>query len=187
MAEAPPAPELEGFVRGYVGFVERSSAPLRRLEAPSGTAVLIVNFGDAFEVGAPGRPVTMHAGSFVGRMSKLPAAVSFVGTSAGIQVDFTPLGAQMFCGCAMSDLPDPAIALVDVFGAEGSTLTEMLAEAPGWDARFDLLDAAILRRYSLAPEPPPAIAWAWRMLELSDGSVSIGGLTERIGTPTRPT
>lgn len=180
MAEAEPAPELQGLVKGYTGFVERSAVPLRRLEPPSGTAVLIVSFGAPFEVGAPGRAVVEHDASFVGRVSKLPATVSFAGTSAGIQVDFTPPGIQMFCGCAMHEVPDPAVALEDLLGADGRRLTEMLADAPGWDARFELLDAAILRRYAIVPEPPAGVAWAWRMLELSGGRAGIGELTRRL-------
>jgi AraC-like DNA-binding protein len=186
MADAPPAPELAGLVRGYTGFVERSDAPLRRLEPPSGTAVLIVSFGAPFDVSAPGRPVTTHGESFIGRVSQLPATVEFVGTSAGIQVDFMPLGVQMFCGLPMDEVPDPAVGLGDLFGAEGALLTELLAGAPDWDTRFDLLDTAILRRYAQAPEPPAGVAWAWRTLELSGGRARVGDLSERLGwTPRR--
>jgi AraC-like DNA-binding protein len=186
MAGAPPAPELAGLVRGYTGFIERSEAPLRRLEPPSATAVLIVSFGAPFEVSAPGRPVTAHEESFIGRVSRLPATVEFVGTSAGIQVDFTPLGVQMFCGLPMDEVPDPAVRLDDLIGADGPVLTELLADAPDWDTRFDLLDAAILRRYARVPEPPTGIAWAWRMLEVSGGRTRVGALSERLGwTPRR--
>ena len=174
-----------GLVRGYTGFVEWSAKPVRRLEAPSGTAVLIVNFGVPFEVAAPGTAPVDLAGSFIGRVSKRPATVSFAGTSAGIQVDFTPLGVQMFCGCAMDEVPDPAIEVEELIGRAGPLLTEELAQAPDWETRFDLLDAAILRRFAEVPEPPAGIAWAWRMLELSDGRVSVGHLGERLGWPPR--
>jgi AraC-like DNA-binding protein len=183
MADAPPAPELAGLVRSYTGFVESAVRPLRRLEPPSGTAVLIVSFGAPFAVGAPGVDATEHAGSFIGRVSKRAATVSFVGTSAGIQVDFTPLGIQMFCGCAMDEVPDPAVGLDEVLGPTGPLLTEELALAPDWETRFALLDAAILSRYAEVPEPPAGIAWAWRMLELTDGRVSVGRLGERLGWP----
>jgi AraC-like DNA-binding protein len=185
MADAPPVPELAGLVRGYIGFIERSDAALRRLEPPSGTAVLIISFGAPFDVSAPGRAVTTHDESFVGRVSRLPATVEFVGTSAGIQVDFTPFGVQMFCGLPMDEVPDPATGLADLLGTEGSLLTEMLADAPDWDTRFDLLDAAILRRYARAPEPPAGVAWAWRMLELSGGRARVGDLSERLGWAPR--
>jgi AraC-like DNA-binding protein len=185
LAEAPPAPALAGLVRGYVGFVETSAIPLRRLEAPSGHPVLIVNFGAPLEVGAPGRPTMVHADSFVARLSDLPATTAFSGTSAGVQVNFTTLGLHLFCGLAMDELPDPAIALAEILGADGRLLTETLADAPDWEARFDVLDAAIERRFADARPTAAYVEWAWRALEASAGRVEIGWLSERIGCSHR--
>jgi AraC-like DNA-binding protein len=185
LAEAAPAAPLAELVRGYVGFVETASATLRRREPPSGTAVLIVNFGVPLEVGAPGRTSRSHADSFVARLSELPATTAFIGTSAGVQVDFTPLGLHLFCGLALDELPDPAVGLNDVLGDEGRRLTEMLEAAPGWDARFDLLDALIARRVAAARPATPSIEWAWRALEVSAGAVEIGALRERLGCSPR--
>jgi len=156
MAEAPPAPRLAGLVRGYTGFVERSMVPLRRREVPSPTAVMIVNFGAPLEVEAPGVRAESHPGSFLARVSELPATTEFTGTSAGVQVDFTAIGAHLFCGLAMSDLPAPSVGLEELLGEEGRLLTDELEDAPGWEARFDLLDAAIERRVAAAASRRPA-------------------------------
>ena len=180
LAEAPPAPGLERLVRGYVGFVETSTGPLCRRETPSGTAVLIVNFGVPLEVGAPSRPTVAHADSFVARVSDLPATTAFRGTSAGVQVDFTPLGLHLFCGLAMDELPDPAVALTDLLGDEGRRFTEILEDAGDWEARFDLLDALILRRVGAARPFAPSVEWAWRTLEASGGTVEVGVLNQRL-------
>jgi len=185
LAAAPPAPELRELVRGYVGFVETSPDPLRRREAPSGTAVMILNFGVPLEVGAPNRPTIAHAGSFVARVSELPATTAFQGTSAGVQVDFTPLGLHLFCGLAMDELPDPAVALAELLGEDGRRLTELIEDAGDWDARFDLLDAAILERVAAARPPRPSVQWAWSALEASAGRVEIGVLSDRIGCSRR--
>ena len=185
MAEASPGRGLEGLVRGYVGFVETSAVPLRRREPPSGTAVLIVNFVVPLEVGAPGRPTKVHADSFVARLSDLPARTAFTGTSAGIQVDFAPLGLHLFCGLAIDELPDPAVGLTELLGAGGRRLTEALEDAPDWQSRFDLLDAAIERRFAIARPPTPSVEWAWRALEASAGGVEIRRLSERIGCSRR--
>ena len=185
LAEAPPAPGLAGLVRGYAGFVETSAVPLRRRETPSGTSVLIVNFGAPLEVGAPGRPTVLHAESFVARLSDLPATTAFSGTSAGVQVDFSPLGLHLFCGLAIDELPDPAVGLTELLGVEGRRLTEILEDAPDWESRFDLLDAAIGRRFAAARSPTPSVEWAWSALEASAGGVEIGRLSERIGCSRR--
>jgi AraC-like DNA-binding protein len=181
MSKAPPAPGLAGIVRGYTGFVERSATPLRRREVPSPTTVLIVNFGVPLDVAAPGVHAESHSDSFLARVSELPATTEFTGVSAGVQVDFTAIGAHLFCGIEMSDLPAPAISLEDLLGADGRRLTDALAEATGWEERFDLLDAVIGRRVAEAPEPTPSIEWAWGTLSASGGRVPIGSLTERIG------
>ncbi len=185
LAEAPPGPGLEGFVRHYVGFVESSPAPLRRRETPSANTVLIVNLGAPIEVGAPGRTTVTHTDSFVARMSELPATTVFHGTSAGVQVDFTPLGLRMFCDLAADEMPDPAVALDELIGADGRRLTEAIADAPDWRSRFDILDAEIARRFAAARPLTPSIAWAWEMLESSGGRAPIAELVERIGCSPR--
>jgi len=185
LAEAPPAPELRELVRGYVGFAETSPAPLRRREAPSGTAVMILNFGVPLEVGAPNRPTIAHSDSFVARVSELPATTAFQGTSAGVQVDFTPLGLHLFCGLALDELPDPAVGLAQLLGDEGRRLTELIEDAGDWDSRFDLLDAVILERVAAARPATPSVQWAWHALEASGGRVEIGRLTARIGCSRR--
>ncbi len=185
LAESPPGPGLEGLVRGYVGFVESSPAPLRRREAPSATTALIVNLGAPIEVGAPGRATVSLADSFIARMSELPATTVFQGTSSGVQVNFTPLGLRMFCDLAADEMPDPAVALNDLIGADGRRLTEAIGDAPGWGSRFDILDAEITRRFAVARPLTPSIAWAWEMLESSGGRAPIAGLVDRIGCSPR--
>ena len=185
LAEAPPAPALAGLVRGYVGFVETATATLRRREPPSSTVVLIVNLGVPLEISAPDRPAATHADSFVARLSHLPATTAFTGTSSGIQVDFTPLGLHLFCGLPLDELPDPAAGLTEILGEEGRRLTEMLEAARGWEARFDVLDAVILRRVGAARPPTPSVEWAWRTLEATAGGVEIGTLSQRLGSSPR--
>jgi AraC-like DNA-binding protein len=184
LADAPPAPELSGLVAGYTGFVERAERLCRR-EAPRETVTVIINFGVPLEIGAPGTPMESHGTSFVARLSSVPATTEFSGTSAGVQVDFSPLGAHMFFGLAMDELPEPVIPLEDLLGAEGRRLTEALEAAAGWESRFEILDAAIARRVAVARTPSPSVEWAWRALQASAGRVEIGRLTERLGCSRR--
>lgn len=185
LAEAPAAPQLAGLVRGYLGFVERAETELRRLETPSSTAVLIINFGAPLTVAAPGRPTAVYRESFLARLSERPAATSFSGTSAGVQVDFTPIGLHLFCSLPLHELPDPSVGLAEALGEEGRRLEEALAEAPDWETRFDLLDAAIERRFALARAATPSVEWAWRTLAERGGDVRIGELCARLGCSPR--
>jgi AraC-like DNA-binding protein len=184
-AEAEPAPDLATVVRGYTGFVETSRQPLRRREAPSNSSVAIINFGVPLEIAAPGRATAHQADSFVARLSDLPATTSFTGTSAGIQVDFTPLGLYLFCGQPIADLPDPVVGLTELLGSQGRILTERLADASGWGTRFAILDEAIRRRVVAARPPRASIEWAWRTLEQSGGRTGIGAIAQRLGCSHR--
>jgi hypothetical protein len=148
-----------GLGRGYAGFVETSAAPLRRREPPSGTPVLIVNLGTPLEVGAPGRRTIAHTGSFVARLSDLPATTAFTGTSAGVQVDFSPLGLHLFCALAIDELPDPAVGLEELLGDEGRALTEMLSRTRRTGSRASICSTP---RSSDASPPPGRRHLAWR-------------------------
>jgi hypothetical protein len=44
-----PAPALRPYVHRYVGFLERTPAPLRRRELPSGDVHLIITFGPPWD------------------------------------------------------------------------------------------------------------------------------------------
>jgi AraC-like DNA-binding protein len=185
LVRAEPAPELRAYVHGYDGFVERSARPLRRRELPGGRVPLILNFGAPYEVGVPGGAAEVHAGSFVARVSTLPAVTAFEGTAAGIQVDLTPLGAFMFFAVPMHELPEPAARLDELLGPESRRLTERLRDAPGWDARFELLDGALARRFATAPLPAPYVEWAWDALRRSAGRAEIGALAARLSCSPR--
>lgn len=184
-AEAAPAPVLLPFVRRYTGFVERADTGLRRLEAPSSRAVLVINLGVPFAVSGPDGSAAVHVGGFLARLSPQPATTAFSGKSAGVQVDFTPIGLHLFCGIALHELPELSVGLADVLGEEGRRLEEALAAAPDWASRFDLLDAAIARRFARARGATPSVEWAWRALARSGGTAEIGALCDRLGCSPR--
>lgn len=181
LARAAPAPLLRVYVLGYTGFVETFERPLRRRELPTERVPLIINLGVPLAIEAPGYAAVSHADSFVARVSALPAVTEFVGTSAGIQVDFTPLGAHMFLALAMDELQEPVASLPELLGSEGEQLTERLRDAAGWEARFELLDRVIARRFARARAPSPSVEWAWEMLRASGGRVEIGRLAKQLG------
>lgn len=185
MASAPPPPSLRGLVHEYVGFVETSATPLRRRETPSSLVTLIINLGTPLSVTPLGAEPTAHDSSFIARISSLPAVTEFVGTSAGIQVDMTPLGAHMLLDLAMDELPEPSANLDELLGLDAALLTEQLAGISAWEERFERLDRFILRRLEAARDPSPSVTWAWRALLTSGGRVEIGALTDRLGCSRR--
>jgi len=73
-------------------------------------------------------------------------------------VRFRPGKAPGFLGVPASDLLDGRVELSEVWGdAPAGRLAEVLAAAPGPEAAADLLDAAVGRRASAAPDPDPIV------------------------------
>jgi AraC-like DNA-binding protein len=187
LAEGEPAPALRPYLRGpYEGFVEHRPGPMRRREVPNGSIVLVFNFGRPFRISGPRDPLgEEHRGTFVAGLSDEYAITEYVGSSQGIQVDLTPLGAHLAFGLPMSELANQVVQLEDVLGPSARRLTEALHEAPGWQARFELLDAALGARLTAARPPSPDVAWAWRRLVDTSGGVEIGALTNELGCSRR--
>jgi AraC-like DNA-binding protein len=81
----------------------------------------------------------------------------------------------------MSDMTNLVVGIDDLFGADGVRLVDRLANAPGWDARFDILEEFVLRRVQGPRAPSPGVTWAWRQLRRADGQVEIGRLAKELG------
>ena len=69
--------------------------------------------------------------AFVGGLTDRPLLTEFVGDAAGIQVDFSPLGARRLLGLPMAELTNRVVAIEDVLGPRAPLLVERLQEASG--------------------------------------------------------
>jgi AraC-like DNA-binding protein len=175
-----PDSRLRGIVHRYEGYAESASpAPVLRQEVPSLHVPLIVNFGSRWRVATSGSTPEFRDSFFAGLFER-SAFVEADGPASCVQIDFTPIGAHLFLGIPMHELSNRVLEAEDVLGG-GRELVERLETARGWDARFALLDAVILRRLEGARRPAPEILWAWRALEQTDGALRIGALADRIG------
>src|SRR5215207_7453 len=153
LVERAPDPRLAGLVHSYCGYAEEGAAPLRRREIPSSRVVVILGLGPALRVDG------VERSSFVAALDDKPSLTEHAGVNSGIQIDLSPLGARRLLGVPMHELSTRVVALDDVLGS--GELVERVAETPGWAARFDFLDRAILERVAAAPRPAPEVARAW--------------------------
>ena len=184
MVRGAPHPLLTGLVRGYAGFVEHGPRRLRRREVAQEQVTLILNFGPPLRVGGPTEP-TAERGSFVAAITDTYAITEHDGVSHGLQVDFSPLGAHMLLGLPMHELSALVIPLEEVLGREAPRLVEALAEAPGWPARFEMLDRFVLTRVEAARRPSPDVAFAWSRLVETSGRIPIASLASELGCSRR--
>jgi len=166
------------------GYDERSVAPSRRCEVPTGRAVLILGLGPPLRVREPGGPpVALRA--FLAPPSARPAFTEHDGVMRGVQVDLTPPAARMLAGVPLHELQGTSLELGDLLGPPAAELVERLHVAPGWGERFALVEAALARRLAAAPAPPPDVEWAWRRLEASGGTLRVEALAAELGCSRR--
>jgi hypothetical protein len=147
LATRHSAPAVRGCVPTYVGYEERSRAPLRRLEVPHPNITVIINLGAPLRVHAP----DLHApgaiyGSFAAGLFDTVALTESTDDSAGIELNLTPLGMWRLLGTPMCELMNTVVSLDALFGATARALEEQLRNTASWDQRFDLLDLLLARR-----------------------------------------
>jgi AraC-like DNA-binding protein len=184
MAAGEPHPLLTGQVLRYSGYIERTHAPLRRLEAPFGGIVLILSFDERLRLVDAGGRDEVHV-SFAAGLSDGPTITEHAGSQHGIQVDLTPPAARALLGMPLRELTNCLVSLDDVLGRDARRLVERLHEQPSWDARFRLLDQEIGRALESArPAPAPVVA-AWSRLCDSQGRAEVAALAHELGYSRR--
>jgi AraC-like DNA-binding protein len=174
-----PDARLRDNVLSYTGYVERAAAPMRRLEVPFAGIPLIVSLGPSLLIDG------VRHQSFVAGLDDAVTVTEYAGEQCGIQVNLSPLGARRLLGLPMAELARRVVALQDVLGDRAEQLVERLHDAQGWEARFALLDAVLLRRLDQAAPVAAGIEHAWARLQASQGAVRIGVLAEEVGWSRR--
>lgn len=178
----PPDLRLRRHVSVYVGYDEWSRAPLRRLEVPKTTAILILNLGAPIRIIGPGgAPTAQTRRSFIAGMYDSWVVTETPRAQRGIEVKLTPLGAYRLLGRPMSELTNRVVALDDLFGGLADELVGRLEEADTWEDRFRLVDGFLACRLAAAPAASREVAFTWQHLKTARGAASIGGLARELG------
>jgi AraC-like DNA-binding protein len=172
-------PRLRGLVASYTGYVERTPAPLRRLEAATMRVPMIISLGPSMLVDGQ-----RHC-SFVAGPADVPTLTEHAGDQCGIEVSLTPLGARRLLGVPVAELAGRAVAFEELLGRHAATLTERLVRAADWEARFALLDRALLRRLQEARPLPAEIVQAWSLLHRSHGALGVDAIAREVGWSRR--
>jgi AraC-like DNA-binding protein len=102
----------------------------------------------------------------------------------GLHVFIKPLGVRAILGVASGEISSLVLNLSDIGGNRAGDLIEMLLAANTWRQRFAILDRAFVSKLN-PTGPQPEIAWAWRRLQKTYGSVAIQRLADEIGWSRR--
>ncbi len=181
-ARAAPDARLSNYVLGYEGYAEDRMAFSRRLQIPGALVPLIINFGAPYRVLGPGNiDPSGEYRSFVAGMMDAHVVVEATGLANGVQVNLTPIGARLLLAMPMHELTARTIDLVSALGITAERLMAQLEDTPGWQSRFDILDAFFLARLAVAEAPHPSVVWAWDLLTRSNGRIDVNTIANEIG------
>ena len=176
----PASPHLARLVSSISFYRERGlGLTAFRHAAPLALPVL-VNLGSPFRIALGDQPDGAHARpSFAAGLFPGPVVIGSDGRAESVQIDFTPLGAYRFFGGAVPDLTARIVGLDDILGSIGKDLRARVAEATGWQRRFEIVEDFVLRR--AVHEPSPAVAFALETLWRRAGAVRIADIAADIG------
>jgi AraC-like DNA-binding protein len=179
MVHEAPHPALRGQVLRYCGYSEDMPGTWARREVAIPEVTVIFSFGPMIDVGGA------RLASFVAGLDDRYAETRHDGHQRGLEVKLAPLAVRRLLGVPATELAGRVVELDAVLGRSAGELTERMAEAPGWPARFALLDAALTERLARGARPAPDVAHAWRRLAASHGGLSIAGLADELGWSRR--
>jgi len=134
----------------------------------------------------PRQPASAHD-FLLGGLHTSPALVTHAGRQSGIQLGLTPLGARTLLGMPAAELASLDVEASDVLGRLAGEIRERVLAAPGWAARFAVLEQVLAARTGAVdiPGPRPEVGYAWERLRQSRGTVSVADLAAETGWSAR--
>jgi AraC-like DNA-binding protein len=178
-----PAEPLRPYVAHYTGYRQRGVPPARHRGLPSPFLTLIITLDEPLVMLAhpdPRQPPG-NFGTLLGGLHSAPALITHDGAQSGIQVALRPVGARALLGLPAGELAEVDLPAEAVLGGACTELQARMVAAISWPERFAILDEILLRRARIARSPAPEVAWAWRQLLASGGTVRIADLAAGTG------
>ncbi|SMC89927.1 helix-turn-helix transcriptional regulator [Lentzea albidocapillata] len=180
----PPHPRLSRHVGIYLGQDRTHTQPILRRVAALGSITVAIDLDTPSRrmiTAEAGMPPPSAAVSPVSGLSDRPMVFEQAGRERGMTVELTPLGAHALFGMPLRELANTRVGLIDLLGARARRLTEQLAEARGWTARFRLLDERLSEWMLDGPRLALPVQAAWQRLITAAGRTTISSLADEVG------
>lgn len=177
-------PGLAGLVTRVVGYDFRTDAADVHHGVPSPASTVVLSFDEPLDVGWGDAP-RVRRWRLASGLHVRPALIRTHGVQHGIQLSLTPAGTRALLGVPMAALAHEVADHADVPLGVPDDLHARLA-ASGWDERFALLDAHLVRVAARARGGVPAdLAQGWALLGRRRGRIGVAELAEAIGWSRR--
>ncbi|GAA1414122.1 AraC family transcriptional regulator [Kitasatospora putterlickiae] len=159
-----------------------------RVTLPSAAVTLLVGWGEPLYVrqglGDAEREETRHA--MIAGLQTAPVVAGYRGSGHAVEVEFTAIGAFRVFRLPLHLLTNAAVHPDEAMGPGWTArLTERLAEAPDWAARWAVVDAALRPRLADAPPAVDLAVEAWRRLRDAHGGLTARDLAAATGRGER--
>jgi AraC-like DNA-binding protein len=185
-ARSRPAAALRPFIAWYAGY-RQCGPPTSHRGLPSPYLTLIFTLDEPLTIVQhpdPGQPPGSYE-ALVGGLHSRPALITHDGRQSGIQLMLSPLGARALLHRPAGDLASLDLDASQVLGPLATQIQERVRTAPGWPARFAILDELLASRLGARAQLRPETARAWRQLLASGGSMTVAELASDTGWSTR--
>ncbi|MFE2104361.1 helix-turn-helix domain-containing protein [Kitasatospora sp. NPDC059463] len=185
--ERRPPPWMRGDVvrvRGYRSVGVQNP----RVTLPSAAVTLLVGWGEPLHIrqglGGTRRAETRQA--MIAGLQTAPVLAGFRGSGLAVEIEFTAVGASRVLGLPLHLLTNTAAHPDEAMGPGWTArLTERLAQAPDWDARWAVVDDALAPRLAAAPSAPGLAVEAWQRLREAHGGLTARELAAATGRGER--
>jgi len=183
-AYTPPAP-LSDFVEKF--WLCEGDAPPHAAERrlPTGTAQLVISLGEEpLRVSRTSR-YESYRGAAISGPHSVPFLIHTASQASLLGVAFRPGGVFPFFGLPAGEIQDAHVSLDALWGGAAEHLRERLLAAATPEARFLILEHALLARLVPVAQRHPAVAFALREFRAAPHTRPVAHMAEHVGLSQR--
>ncbi len=184
-----PHRALRGLVGDYVGFQEALDPRLVHHGLPSPAITVVLSLDRPLETGWLATRSTHPYWALAAGLHLRPALVEPRGYQCGIQLTLTPEGCRVLLGVPAGALAGQLVELPELSDELGRIAPERLDAILDWAARFDLVDALLLRAWARSRSGAagilPELRQVWALASGSTRGRRVAELAAAVGRSPR--
>jgi AraC-like DNA-binding protein len=182
-----PSDQIKPWVYTYSGYREDVGQSICRLEVCRDRVVVILGFGDRFQINAVGSKAdSLKCRAFVVGLGATPLMIEHDGVQRCIEIELLPWMANVLFHGASVELAQGVVDLEAIWGNQINLLLEQLSQMSSWRYRFALVEQFLAQRLAESNQIVHSdIQWAWEQLDRHGGCIPIQQLAKTLGWSDR--